>query len=237
MRKRGLRRCTLESLRRTAFGDLGFLRRARVHAAGVLVTVDELDHGQGRVVAVAEAGLEDAAVAAVALLVARPEHLEELADHAVVAQLRHGEAAGVKVAALAERDQPLEHGAKVLRLGKRRDDLLVLDQRGRHVREHRQAMLGGAVEPPAAKPVTHGSLLLLTAAVPRNGRCLLANGEWRMANGEWSCLGASFHSPLAISPFALSSAPRSASRDPRCSRAASRARPCRGAGPCRRALP
>ena len=60
----------------------------------------------------------------------------------IVAHLRHGEAARVQVAALAERDQLLDHRTQVLRLGQGGDDLLVLDQGCRHVGEHGLAVLG-----------------------------------------------------------------------------------------------
>ena len=52
----------------------------------------------------------------------------------------------MQVAALAERHQLLDDRTQVLRLRQGRHDLLVLDQRGRHVREHRAAVLGRAIE-------------------------------------------------------------------------------------------
>src|SRR6185312_16346686 len=45
--------------------------------------------------------------------------------------------------------------AQFLRLRQRGDDLLMLDQRGAHVGEHRLAMLGGAVELAMNLAVTH----------------------------------------------------------------------------------
>jgi hypothetical protein len=42
--------------------------------------------------------------------------------------------------------QFFDHGAKLLRLGQRRGDLLVLDQRTGHVGEHGNAMRRGTVE-------------------------------------------------------------------------------------------
>src|SRR5215210_650709 len=75
-------------LRCRALRGLRLLRRAGILAPGLFVAVDELDHRHRGVVAEAEAGLEHAAIAAAALLVARPQHFEELLDHGVVAQLR-----------------------------------------------------------------------------------------------------------------------------------------------------
>ena len=64
----------------------------------------------------------------------------------LVAELRDRLAAGMQVAALGERHQLLDDRPQLLRLGQRRDDLLVLDQRGGHVGEHRLAVARRAVE-------------------------------------------------------------------------------------------
>src|SRR5262249_16592772 len=61
----------------------------------------------------------------------------------------------MQVAALAEGDQLLDNRTQVLRLGQRGGDLLVLDQRGRHVGEHGAAMLGRAIELAVGVTVTH----------------------------------------------------------------------------------
>src|SRR5262249_23666461 len=129
--------------------------RTRILAPWRLVALDDLDHRGRRVVAVAEPGLHDAQIAAVALLVARADHLEQLLDHRHVADLGDRLAPSVQVAALAERDQLLDDRAQLLRLGQRGGDLLVLDQRGRHVGEHGAAMLGRAVELAVGVTVTH----------------------------------------------------------------------------------
>src|SRR5215203_5205629 len=72
----------LKTLRR--FGGL-FLHRAGIQTLGIDIAVDEFDHGHRRVVAVAEAGLDDAGVAALAVLVAGRQHVEQLADLILVA--------------------------------------------------------------------------------------------------------------------------------------------------------
>src|SRR6266545_5158770 len=133
----------LEDLRR--FGGL-FLHRAGILALGIDVAVDELDHGHRGVVAVAEAGLDDAGVAALAVLVAGRQYVEQLPDLVLVAHLGDRLAAHGEPTLLAEGDQLLDDRAQFLRLRQRGDDLLVLDQRRAHVGEHRAAMLGGAVE-------------------------------------------------------------------------------------------
>jgi hypothetical protein len=69
--------------------------------------------------------------------------------------LEMGEAAGVQIAALAERDQLVDDPLHFLGLGQGRLDLLMLDQRAGHVGEHRLAMLMGAVQLAIAVSVAH----------------------------------------------------------------------------------
>src|SRR6202040_1364831 len=73
-----------KALRRLGFL---FLHRAGILALGIDVAVDEFDHGHRRVVAVAEAGLDEAGVAALAVLVAGRQRVEELADLFLVTHL------------------------------------------------------------------------------------------------------------------------------------------------------
>src|SRR6202040_513003 len=74
------------ALRRGGRGLFGMrLNGTRILAFGLDVAIDELDHRDRRGIAVAEAGLHDAGIAAVAVLVARPDHLEQLLDHGEVA--------------------------------------------------------------------------------------------------------------------------------------------------------
>ena len=124
-------------------------------------------------------------IAAVAVLVAGAEDVDELLDELGVAQARDGDAAGVQVAALAERDQLLDDRAKVLGLRQGGGDLLVLDERLGHVGEHRLAMLGGAVEAPLGVSVIHVAFSFsgLAAAVPRNGRSLFPPLPLRRGEG------------------------------------------------------
>src|SRR6476620_6246770 len=62
-----------------------FLDRAGIEALGVDVAVDEFDHGHRRVVAIAEAGLDDAGVAALAVLVAGCQRVKQLPHLILVA--------------------------------------------------------------------------------------------------------------------------------------------------------
>ena len=134
-------------------GDLHARRQAIAQIKDI--TIDKLDHGHRGVVAVAEAGLDDAGVATLAILVAGRERVEQLAHLLEIAHLADRLTAHREPALLAERHQLLHDRAQFLRLRQRGDDLLVLDQRGAHVGEHRAAMLGGAVELAMNLAVTH----------------------------------------------------------------------------------
>src|SRR5690606_21276690 len=100
----------------------------RILALGRDVAVDELDHRHGRVVAQAKARLENAHVAVRPLGIARAEHVVQLARGGRIAGLGDQKAPGVQIAALAQRHQLLDVRPKLLRLGQRGGDLLVLDQ-------------------------------------------------------------------------------------------------------------
>src|SRR5262245_23252934 len=205
----------LPSLRgRRRFG-LGF--GLRLHRSGILpfrldVAVDELDDRDRSGIAVAEAGLEHAGIAAAAVLVAGGEHLEQFLDHGHVAHLRDRLAARVQVATLAERDQFLDDRPQVLRLRQRGDDLLMLDERRRHVGEHGAAMLAGAVELAMGVSVTHAR------APHRAQRSVIDNQT-------------TFRSLRCDPLIPVNNDPRSAWPARRYCRAANPALPCRGAAP------
>ena len=60
---------------------------------------------------------------------------------------------------LGQRDQLLDVGTQLLRLGRGGRDLLVLDQRGGHVAQQGGAVAGGALKLTAANAVTHIQIL------------------------------------------------------------------------------
>src|SRR3974390_3787865 len=137
------------------FAGLPRLLRSGILTLCIDVAVDEFDHGARRVVAGAEARLHDAGVAAVPLLVARGENLEELLHHRDVADFRDRLPAGMQIALLTKRNQLLDPRATLLRLRKRGHDLLVLDQRRAHVSEHGAAMSRLLVKLAVNLTVTH----------------------------------------------------------------------------------
>mgnify|MGYP007112926935 CR=1 FL=1 len=130
-----------------------------LEGARIDVAIDELDHSHRRVIAVAEAGLDDAGVAALTILVTRGENVEQFLDLIEVAQFADRLTAQRQSALLAERDELLDDGAQFLGLRQRRDDLLVLDERSRHVGEHRLAVFCRAVELTMNFSVTHNVVL------------------------------------------------------------------------------
>src|SRR5690606_17831465 len=122
------------------------------------VAVDELDHGKRGVIAMAEARLHDAQIAAVAVRITRRDGIEQALDDAFIADLRDNLAAGMQIAALAQRYELLDDRTQILRLLERGDDLLVLDERHGEVGEHRPAVAYTAGEATAFETVAHGCL-------------------------------------------------------------------------------
>src|SRR5205085_2899560 len=115
------------------------------------------DDRDRRRVRLANAGLDDAAIAAVTLGVARSDHVKQLGQLRIVHQARLGDAAVRKTAALGQRHQLLDVRAKLFRLGRGGGDLLVLDERGRHVAEQGRTVARGALKLTSAYAMAHGS--------------------------------------------------------------------------------
>src|SRR5205085_5761334 len=70
-----------------------------------------------------------------------------------------GEPAVAETTLLGQGHQLLDIGAKLLRFCRRRGDLLVLDERGRHVAEQGRAVARGALKLTVANTMAHGSVL------------------------------------------------------------------------------
>src|SRR5579863_5748085 len=138
------------------FGLAGADHRARILALCGDVAIDQLYDRHRGGIAVAETGLEDAAIAAGARLVALGQRRHHLVGDLGVLQGGQDLTPRVQAAALAERDELLDHRTQVLRLGERGGDLLVLQQRMGHVVEHGLAVGGFAAEAAAAKTMAHG---------------------------------------------------------------------------------
>src|SRR5690606_16172049 len=134
----------------------GFASRTACPSGFGLRTIDQFDVRHRRVVAGAEAALEDAQVAARTAGVARAQGGEQVADRFLVAQAREGEAAVGDAVDLGQGHQRLGDAAQFLGLGQGGLDQLVLEQRGGHVAEHGFAVGAGAVELAAGFLVAHG---------------------------------------------------------------------------------
>src|SRR5690606_28343323 len=173
------------------FLALGLLRhRARILALGLGIAVDQLDHRHLGRIAVAEPGLDDPAIAAGPLLVALCEGREELLGDRGILKRRQGLAPRVKPAALPERDEPLHDRPQVLCLGQGRGDLLMLQERMRHVAEHGLSVRGGAAELPAAVAVTHFPYSLSAAQYGSSRRLasssIFSGGQFGISMPRWS---------------------------------------------------
>src|SRR2546423_10038770 len=165
----------------------------------------------------AESRLEHAGIAAIALAIARAQHLEQLLHHRQVADLRDRLPASVEVSALAQRDELLDHRAQILRLRQRGDDLLVLDQSRRHVREHCAPVLRRAVE------LAMGVTMTYVRLQRTDNRGQMKTTLIRRLS--------------SVLRHLVSNDPRTAWPAHRYCRAASPALPCRDAAPSGRALP
>ena len=127
-------------------------------ALGVDIPVDEFDDRHWGAVAVTEAGLEHAGVAAAALLVARGQHVEQLTHRRIVPQKGEGAAPRVQATTLAKGDHAVGDAAQLLSLGQRRRDLLVGQQRHRHVGKQGFAVARCPVELASAQAMTHDGI-------------------------------------------------------------------------------
>ena len=189
------------------------------------VAVDELDHGARRAVAVAEAGLQHARIAAGSVLVPGGQSVEQLLGHVLVAQTARSKAARVEVAALGKRDVLVHHALQVLGLGQGRHDLLVTDEGCRQVGEHGLAVAAVAAETPAELLVSHRRLAFSEVVTGRFfGLASLVRQKAVGNRAGPSCLPPNSH---------LNTDPRSAWPALRCCRAASSALPCPDADPSR----
>ena len=83
-------------------------------ALGAGVAVDKLDDRHRSHVAIPEAGLQDPDIAALTVLVARPEDREQAFGVHVLLQRRMGLTAGMQIAALGQRDQLFDDRAQFL---------------------------------------------------------------------------------------------------------------------------
>src|SRR3546814_7752974 len=90
---------------------IGVLDRAGIQTLGIDVPIDQLDNCHGRGVRRTDACLDDASVAAIAVLVPLGKHFEQLLELRVVQQARVGQAAIGKATLLRKRSE--EHTSEI----------------------------------------------------------------------------------------------------------------------------
>ena len=125
---------------------IGALDRTGILSLGIDIAVDQFDDRDRRRVRSADAGLDHAGVTAVAVLVALGQDFEQLGELRVVLQAGMGQTTVRQATLLGEGDQLLDVRTQFLRLGRGRQDLLMLDERGGEVAEQRVAMPGAALQ-------------------------------------------------------------------------------------------
>src|SRR5690606_26355621 len=132
--------------------------RALLFAGAFRFAIHELDVGHRRIVAGAEASLQDAEITARTLLVMRTELVEQLGDDLAITQAIKCQPALRDGVFLRERDQRLDDAANFLRLRQRGLDGFVTKYGGSKVTQHGAAVTAVAAQLPADITVTHGSL-------------------------------------------------------------------------------
>src|SRR5215469_1317452 len=124
-----------------------------------LLCAKQLDVGHLAGIAAARAGANDAAVAAVAVGVARSNGAEEAIDGLRRQEIRERLTAGVNATVLAERNHALHERAGGLGLGHGGVNAVIDDDGGDEVAKQGAAMAGVATQLESAFTVAHGDLL------------------------------------------------------------------------------
>src|SRR5712675_646584 len=155
---------------------------AGIFALGLGIAVDQFDQCHRSIVAVAVPRLDDAGVTAGPGRIALRQGRHQLVGQTRVLQRGDRPATIGKTTMLAEGDQPLDERAEILCLWQSRPDLLMLDQGGGEVLEHRLAVGGFAAEAAAAEAVAHGILNMArrdALPVPRYSRAASSRSPCR----------------------------------------------------------
>jgi ABC-type transport system involved in Fe-S cluster assembly fused permease/ATPase subunit len=141
-----------------------------------------------RIVAITETTLQNPQVTAIAGGITRPEFVEHLDHHVPIAQSVESQATVGEARLLAERDDRLDHAAKLLGLRQRRLDDFFTQQRNGHVAQHRQTMGAGTIQFAKTQTVTHiNSFLFLSGCslLESGGRPVLElHAQCQAARGQ-----------------------------------------------------
>jgi hypothetical protein len=126
-----------------------------IQTPGCRIAVNQFDHRHRRAVAIPETGFENPCITAVAFAIACAQYVKQFLHLVFVTNFRHGLTASMHVTTLGQRNQLLSNRPQILGLGQRCNNLLMLDQRSRHIGKHCLAMRACAVELASALSVAH----------------------------------------------------------------------------------
>src|SRR5207249_6762052 len=148
----------------------GFLFRRLLFALALLLRrfllPRPLDQGDRRGITMTDAELDDPRISSGSVAKSRREHLKELGHRGAVTHAVEGAPARVQRRLLAEGHEAVSESAKLLRLGVRRTDSLVPDQRGGEVPQERLPMRARAVELTTRFLMSHGLCALFFLLQP-----------------------------------------------------------------------
>src|SRR5581483_9546654 len=122
---------------------------------GLALFAGEFDYRKRGGVAAPEAVLDDAGIAAVAVLEARRDLVKELFDGVVRAHEGVGAPPRGQIVLLSQRHHPIRDAPELLRLGIGRADSSMADERQHEVLKKRLPMRGSAVELSTLIQMTH----------------------------------------------------------------------------------
>src|ERR1039458_4778741 len=124
-----------------------------------LLAAENFDERLGAAVSLAEAGQNDAGIAAIAVAKARADRVEQLVDRLWRHQERRGQTAVWNPAFFAERNHLLDVGLHELGLGDGGLDALFHDQRGDEIPQQSAPVGGVPAQFPTCYTMTHDSIL------------------------------------------------------------------------------
>jgi hypothetical protein len=123
---------------------------------GSRVTINKLDNGHWRVIAVPESCFENSRVTTGAFRIATAQNVKQFFDLRFIAHLGHRLATAMNAAAFGHCDKLVNKWSQFLGFRQSGYDLLVLDEGCGHIGQHRAAVRVRAVKLAMCDAVTHG---------------------------------------------------------------------------------